>query len=242
MGDLCAGIRIAGVCWLIAFGIGVIAIPGAMADLKVYDHFDADDIDPSWTVTMDLVTGWTYEVASSWLTVSQILFDQMHGDWSTVALTQEFAPLGDLTVNLDLAWDSAGSNTAMQNISLGLYDTNDDNVIWAIYHDAWSANRGRVTAIIDESIYDGPNNLPHSGTGSFVIARTDGFVSISWEGDEVLTGTTEAPIDRLELRFQAGAWPTATFGELAVDLISCEGEETTPVAGSTWGNIKALFR
>jgi hypothetical protein len=181
-------------------------------------------------------------VASSWLTVSEILFEEMHGDWSTVSLAQEFDPLDDFTVHLDLAWDSGESNRAMQNLTLVLYDLKDEYVIFASYHDAWDANVGRVTTIIGESVYNGPNNLPHSGTGSFEIVRAKGLVSIFWDDVEVQTGTMESPIKRLEIRFQVGAWPTATFGELSVDLVSCEGKEATPTQNSAWGRVKTLYR
>jgi len=57
--------RPATTCWLLAGFFFLFAIPPAGAVVKVNDHFDAGELDPSWNITLDLATGWTYEVASS---------------------------------------------------------------------------------------------------------------------------------------------------------------------------------
>lgn len=217
-----------------------VAAPAALAVVTVYDHFDAGVLDSVWTVTLDRVDSWTYNIALSNLTVTEIEYDSLHGEWSSVYLSQEFEALDDLNVDFSVGWDSEGVRSAMQNVMVVLVDTTGNNIILASYHDAWDQNVGRVTAIIDGSVYDGPNNLPHNGQGTFAIQRTDSAVTIDWNGSEILTGTVTTPIDRLEVRFMVGAWPTATFGELSVDLISCEGTIHVPVRNTTWGRIKTI--
>jgi hypothetical protein len=155
-------------------------------------------------------------------------------------LSQDFEGLDDFNALFTVGWDSDDKNSAMQNVSLALRDTTGETVIWASYHDAWLANRGRVTVIVDGTVYDGPNNLAHSGTGTFEIQRNAGMVTVLWNGGEVLTGFFDNPVASLDLRFQVGAWPAATFGELSVDLISCEGTIHVPVKTTTWGRIKAM--
>ena len=214
--------------------------PAVNAETVVYDHFDAAELDSAWTVSFDRVQGWTYSLSLSSLFVSDIEYDSLHGGWSSVILSQDFDSLADLSVLLTLGWESNGVNSAMQNVMMTLRDTTGDDIIWALYHDAWDQNRGRISAGIGETMYSGPNNLPHAGQGTIEIERNAGTVTIYWEGVEIFAGTVNTPIDRLELWFMVGAWPTATFGELSVDLISCEGTVHTPVRKTTWGSIRAM--
>jgi hypothetical protein len=221
--------------------VATVSVLLARADTVVYDHFDAAELDNAWTVTLDRVTDWTYDISLSNIFVSDIQYDSLHGDWSRVILSQDFDELGDLTVTFSLGWDNEDQGGAMQNIYVMLYDSTGSYVLWASYHDAWLHNAGRISAGIGESIYSGPNNLPSAGQGTFEIQRVDSTATIYWESGQIITGKIKTPVVRLELRFDVGAWPGATFGVLSVDLISCEGTEYTPAENSTWGRIKAIY-
>ncbi len=217
------------------------ATTGAVAETVVYDHFDDAVLNPAWEITFEDASGWTYELASSNLNVTDIA-EEVTDTWSHVYLTQDFERLGDFDVLCNFGWDSEGSNAAMQTFMVALRDTNDVYVAWASYHDAWAQSRGEIMAKAGvETWNQGPNSLPHSGQGNLGIQRLGNVVTVSWKGSPVLTGSADTPVNMLELRFSSGEWPSAFFGSFSVDLVSCEGEAWTPAGRSSWSHVKALY-
>jgi len=232
------------ICLALLALIAGMGISGARAEIFLDEEFDGDTLDPAWEITFEEATGWTYEVANNWLTVTDVGFDTYHGEWSRVCLSREFVWVDDFELGCPIGWDSEETARAMQTFTIILRDKNDVVVASASYHDAWDQSRGHISARAgDEMYYPPPNMLPHSGEGTFTFRRIDGVVTIDWNDSQILTGVAADPVNRVELWFMSGAWPTAVFGSLSVNAVLFEAQIwPTSAELASWGGVKVQYR
>jgi len=218
----------------------VLLAPGACLGASVLsDDFDDGVLDEAWAVTYDRnAVGWDYTESDSLLDVSNILTGSVgtakaDSSWAIVALTQSFDPITDFDLIWTFGWNCEGSIEAMQKVRLRLY-SGDDLVTNCSYNDPWIAHTGqqdvRIGATEDVFYQSGPDSGPDSGMSTLAIVRSDDVMTISWDGVDLLTGASTAPVDRVEISFwywavNLGYRPPSFFGSEAVNLIAIEAPE-----------------
>ena len=95
-------------------GICLVCVEADGATTAVYDHFDNGVLDPAWSVSYQLSTGWSYTESGTNLTAADItptvVFSSTYGPAGTVTLSRTFAPLADFAVDFDFSWMSEGKD------------------------------------------------------------------------------------------------------------------------------------
>jgi len=206
--------------------------------IVVSDDFDNGVLSQNWAIGLPRnCHGWEYTESGTVLSVSDIWPDrvttpELDAAWSIVSLSRSFEPIVDFEIDWDFAWDSEGDNRAMQKVRLRLYSGND-LVANCSYNDPWIAHSGqkdvRIGPLEDVFYKSGPGSMPHFGIASLDIVRLDDVMTISWDGEEILTGASTAPVDRVELSFWYWSETTAKgissfFGTEYVDLIVIDAQ------------------
>jgi len=192
-------------------------------DNIIYDDFNDQVLDANWQVTLDGVTNWSYQESASELVISDITAaakDQVV--W--VKLSRDIAPLDDFSLDFNIAWDSAGSSTAMQRLGMRMWDGNGNQVLRVEYIDDWIDWSGARRAFIGTAYtYPAVNNsLPLAGAANISVSRVNGDVSILWNGSAMLSGVDATPITRVELYAAAYDYSVrpSLFGSESIDLIN----------------------
>jgi hypothetical protein len=214
----------------VIFFMSIGALP-ACADL-IYDDFDDGILDSAWEVSFDNVSSWTYVETGSALVVTDIISET--DGWATVTLTQNCDPLSDFWIDFDFSWDSEGSNKAMQQIILSLFDSNGEKFASVGYIDAWVYQRGeKYAAIGNDTFASGYNTLPFAGSVNTDITRQDGTMNILWDDINLLSGTSSVSLSSVSLAFSY--YPLSgrsIFGTESVDLIADPPPIPTPEPGT----------
>ena len=217
---------------LLMFGAAGIASPV----IVISDHFDDGTLDPAWSINFYQATGWSYTESGTTLNVTDIAATEP--GWAFVSLKQDFTPLSDFNIDFWFSWDSEGSTRAMQNVLVQVYGQTDK--IAAGYSDGWIPNYGaKYGEIGSTSIDTGPDSLPGSGSALVNISRTGNVIDILWDGDLLLSGTSDDLVSRVALAFSYRVYDeggiTSFFGNEAIDFINVEGTiVTTPLSGWVW--------
>ena len=215
----------------VILGVGF-AYADAHAITTVNDHFNNGKLDPTWSVSFQNSAGWSYTESGTDLTVADITPTVInHGDggtWARVILSQTFTPLADFNVDFDFSWNSEGSPSPMQSVSIKLYDGNQ--IALAEYFDAWVQSRGEKVAIAGGNIfYSGYNTLPFEGTASVDISRVGNSINVLWDDAVLVSGTSESPLSRVDLEFRYYAYDgwagTSFFGSESIDLVKIKGDK-----------------
>jgi hypothetical protein len=199
------------------------------------DHFDDGVLDPSWNVSLQDATSWTFAESGTNLTVSDIAPAVINpgngGTWAIVTLTQSIPAVDAFHLVIDFSWDSkddAGINTsrAMQFIELRLLDPLDHVFGRVAMADGWIALTGSKAAYFDSGFSDsGSGSLPLAGAATVTIDRAAGDVDVLWNGSAFFSGSAPNQLSRVELRFGYYAYSPgggSVFGNLAVDQLKIE--------------------
>lgn len=207
----------------------------AQAITAVYDHFNDGGLDPAWSITFqDNATGWTYAESGTNLEVTDIVPNVVYpmdgASWAIVKLSQTFTPLTDFNVDFDISWDSEGRMQAMQELLIRLYDSGGSLISLAGYGDAWVGNSGGKTGMAGANHFSsGQGTLPLTGSASIDISRVSSNVDVLWDSVGLVSGTSTAPISRVDLEFYYYAYSGgggSFFGNESIDLVNVEG---TPI-------------
>lgn len=185
----------------------------------VYDHFNDGVLDSAWQVSFENTTGWTYQESGTNLTVTNIAGSG--SGWRKAFIKQNFAAAGNFSVSCAVSWDSVHEYSDIQTLALSLY-SGGQSAINASYHDAWAGETGEKGATIGGSMYGtGMGTLPFAGSALIEIERENGFVTVSWDGSVLLTGTSSSAIDQIGLEFWQDGY---SFSSLSVDYVSAVPE------------------
>ncbi len=210
----------------------------AQAVTVLVDDFDNGVLDPAWSVTVQDAVGWTYSESGTNLTVTDIQDITDDVDYGKVKLSQSFTPLTDFHVDFDFSWITA--ITDVHDIRIHLYDTDDNLIVNAGFHDPWSKYQGgKLARVIGETQYwDGFFGNTGSdrliGSTSVDISRVGNNIDISYDSLSLTSGTHATPLGRVDIEFwywyaeASGGWPAATFGSESVDLVSVSGTAAVP--------------
>ncbi len=218
------------------------AILHVNAGTVLHDDFDDNALDPAWTVTFPDSNGWTFSESGTQLTVTDIdpaiINPGGGGTWAKVVLSQSFTSLSDFHVDLDFSWDSAGSLRAMQALYFRLFDADDTEIAVVGYGDAWIAQSGeRFGRVGANNANSGFNSLPFGDTATVDISRVNDDIDIIWDGGNLVSGTSDAALGRIDMEFwfyAAAVFPPPFFGTESVDLISVSGTEAAVPEPSTY--------
>ena len=203
----------------------------AKAAVIIYDDFDNNFLDQSWSVEFQNAAGWNYTEAGTNLTVTDInptvINTESHGTWAKVSLSSSFTALTDFHVNFDFSWDSEKSNDAMQYFIIKLYDVSDNYLSGAGFVDAWVQETGQQYAYVGGTTYSsGYGSLGLSGSATVDILREgDYIIDILWNDSSILSGTDADPLGSIKMEFGYYAfndYATSFFGSGAVNLVSVE--------------------
>lgn len=209
---------------------------GASPITAVFDDFDDGALSPAWTVGLENATGWTFVETGSLLTVTDIAATVINsgngGTSARVILSQSFTPLTDFTAAAQVAWDSAGSLSAMQAVGMHLFDSTNTLVAGVEYVDGWVGYAGaRLRAFGSVRSHSGAGSLPLEGTAALGISRVGSAIDVSWDGATLAIGASSAPVERVDLVFwhygYDGPQGVSFFGTESIDSVSIEG---TPIA------------
>jgi hypothetical protein len=209
---------------------------GASPITVVFDDFDDGALAPAWTVGLENATGWTFVETGSLLTVTDIAATVINsgngGTSARVILSQSFTPLSDFTAAAQVAWDSAGSLSAMQAVGIHLFDSANTLVAGVEYGDGWVGYAGaRVWAFGSVRSHSGAGSLPLAGTAALGISRVGSTIDFTWDASTLFTHTSTAAIDRVDLIFwhygYDGPQGVSFFATESIDSVSIEG---TPIA------------
>lgn len=196
-----------------------LSITPVQADI-LYDHFDGTSLDSAWSITTVNVSGSSYNISDSKLTVTSIQPTDVN-NWAYVKFSQSFNDLsGTMSFDFDFSWDSGNSSNAIVRAFLYLYDNN--NVVTQVgYVDGWLASYGTMYAKAGNSIYYDPTKpLPSSGTASVDILLTNGNIDILWDDDKLISGTLNSSIDKAVLEFSYKNYTNSYLGTVSVDLVA----------------------
>jgi hypothetical protein len=198
----------------------------AHAGTLLYDHFDDGVLDPAWNISFINASGWDFNESGTELTVTDIT-PINNNQWSSVILSQTMDALNTFQVDFDFSWNSEGSTRAIQNIYVALYDDNDNIIAKAGYIDLWKDENGIQFARVQGSSYKSPFDiLDPDGSASVDILQTDGILDILWNGNSLLSGSSNASLSQIDLFFEFYAYdpfstgPWTFFGSESVDLIA----------------------
>lgn len=195
----------------------------------VYDHFNNGQLDPAWEVVFQNANGWSYMESGTTLSVYDIAPLNSSENYSDVFLRQDFSAPGDFEIKSGLLWDSESTYTTLQNLSVRAY-SGDKIVAEGGYTDGWIAWNGGKFAKIEDPLYtyDSPEDtLPFSGSAEITLERTNGFVSVLWNDQVMLTGYSDSVVDKLEIQFEKDNYPGGNFGVLSVDYVTAVPEPAT---------------
>jgi hypothetical protein len=205
----------------------------AQAGIVFSDHFTSPSLDSAWTTTFSNATGWNYSVPSASgtdLVVTDIFGvppQLSGGNYGIVSLARSFGPITDFQLQFDFAWDSGDTLRAMQYVEVSLYDANSILIVSSGYRDAWVASRGSTGATIGGTVLPFvADTMPLAGSASVSIERYGSAASVSWNGQQILSGSTATPVVSARLSFgffnypgEGPFNPSSTFGSESVDLI-----------------------
>jgi hypothetical protein len=233
---------------LVALLVATIWSAPVSAGIVFSDHFTTSTLDPAWNVTLENATGWNYTTPSpsgTHLVVDDILGEQGNNTYGVVNLARSFQPLNDFQLRFDFSWDSAGRIDAMQWLYVRLLDANGLTVAYAGYQDAWYDSTGsRDVSAGSSSVGSQFNSLPLSDTASVEIERVGTAITIDWNGQQIVSGISAAPVTQVQLLFfsynySSGA-VSSTFGSESVDLVSLSAPGSAAVPEPTSCAIWAL--
>ena len=200
------------------FGLmaAVIFFATFQASADVFDHFNDGLLDPAWEITFENATGWTYTESGTELVVDDI--EMITGPPNGVILKQDFLAPGNFKVKSALSWDSNDMSSVLQTIGVRVY-SGDVLAVQGGYTDPMLGGAGRRYARIEypNYTYDGGYE-GYSGTAEITLKRVDGFVSVLWNDQVMLTGYSDLAIDKVGLFF--GGEYSYDFGALSVDYVS----------------------
>jgi hypothetical protein len=195
---------------------------GAYQAEGVYDHFNDGVLDSAWQVSYENATGWTYQESGTNIKVTNVAGSG--SDWHHAYIKQNFAAAGDFSLNCAISWDSIHGYSDIQTLGIHLYSSGR-SAINAGYHDAWVGEGGEKGTTIEGSVYGtGMNTLPFAGNALIEIERENGFVTVSWDGGVLLTGTSSSIIDQVGIEFCRNGYD---FSSLSVDYVSAVPEPGT---------------
>jgi hypothetical protein len=193
----------------------------------VNDHFNNNSLDPAWNVAYDNASGWTYSESGTNLSVTGIATINSSVESSSVRVWQNFSAPGDFEIKSGISWDSGSTYNSMQWLVVKACSSN--TAFQDGYVDYWVSHSGQKVARIGDSLmYDsGMDTLPLAGSAEITMKRTNGFVSILWNNDVILSGSSSITIDKLELLFLKSNYPDGNFGTLSVDYVNAVPEPAT---------------
>lgn len=207
--------------FLAAVLLSLFTFQPVQAGTILYDHFDKDTLYSEWSVSLKDAASFSYTVADSKLTVTDIT-PTANNTWAYVSLSQDFDALNDFIFDFDFSWDSENSTKAYQQIYLSLY--NDNTLVAKVgYRDAWYASYGKGFAQIGASSSKS-GTLLGTGSASVDILRADGQIDILWDDIKIFSGASDLSVNRAVLEFSYYPYVDGTkigiFGSLAVDLVA----------------------
>lgn len=208
-------------------------------DTILYDHFDDNMLDPSWSVNLEDALDASYVESGTELTVTDIDSEFIDTGspgsdtpWGILRFSQMCQALGDFHVDLNISWDSEGSNAAMQQVYVQLCTSDGDIIAYGGYRDPWVGFRGIYLAFAGNNGWEWDGyRLPLSGSSTIEIERINGLVSVYWDGNLLIDGSSTHPVERIDICFShysySGEYGTSFFATETVDLINVEGESWT---------------
>jgi hypothetical protein len=201
----------------------VVLFATCQASAAVFDHFNNGQLDPAWGVTFQNATGWSYTESGTELVVSDI--EMVTGPPNGVTLKRDFFAPGDFEIKSGLSWDSLSSSSTIQTIDVRVY-SGGALAVQGGYTDPmlYSAGRryGRIEGL--KYIYDGGYQA-YSGTAGITLKRVNGFVSVLWNDNVILSAYSDLPIDKVGLFF--GGEYSYDYGKLSVDYVTAVPEPAT---------------
>ncbi len=202
----------------------LIGIAGMVnAAVIVHDDFDNSILEPSWDVSFENATGFTYSETGSGLTVSDIL-SSGENQWNRISLSQSFDAISDYNIDFGFSW--VEEDNAMQNLFLKLYTNGGTELVTSVgFYDAWVATNGKMSATVSTNGTNLPSNLGLEGSALVNLNRQQDTVSIMWNQIELLTAENADPIDKVAIVFDYYDYSGGSaFGSETVDLIHVEGD------------------
>lgn len=226
--------RVSSLAFLVCTACAFSAIAEASTITPVSDQFDDGTLSTAWSVGFENATGWTFAETGGALTVTDIVPTVTNagsgGTMARVLLSQTFTPLADFTASCAVAWDSEGSVNAMQGVGIMLYDGSGANVAGVDYCDGWVGYRGtRRWFFNGNATNQGHSQLPLSGTAGLGISRVGSDITVSWGGAPLATGSSSAPIERVDLVFWYYAYDNAIYG---TSFFANEAIDSVTITGS----------
>lgn len=177
--------------------------PGEFAGEPVLsDDFDSDTLDSGWSVELENLREWTREEGAARLGVASV--EAAESGAALIRFARRLPPAGDFRAQCRLGWEGE-SPLCIQSAGLQLVGPARETIAYAYYTDGWIAARGgrsaRVGADEVSAVYavTGGDTLPDRGEALVTIERRDGFVSIWWNGEEMLRGESDLPLAEVHL-------------------------------------------
>jgi hypothetical protein len=204
------------------------------AKIEVYDHFDNGSLDPAWNVTWHNASSWTYTESGTNLTVTDISpADPTSNSPFWVTLDQSFNPVDDFNIDFDFSWTQQDGYET-EYLFLEGFGSDGKRLFSFGYHDPQYATTptenpwGRT--FYTDTASAGWWGIEQYGSGSstFNVSRTDGFVTVFNEDQQIHAGVLEIPLASLSLyisRAYNPDWnPPSYMDSVSVDKIHLTGE------------------
>lgn len=207
----------------------VAAVADPSYPLVLSEPFDGTTLDPAWDVSIGggEATSWSHSLTDGKLVVTDVNDVTLNdGQSGIVTLTQDFLPVTNFTAQMRFSYGSEGGDTAMQKLLLYLQDESGNDVAVVGLNDGWIGYAGQQYAKIGGLSYaSGRDSLPADSNGfiDLLISRHGEQVTIQWNGDTILTGTSADVLSRARLEFQYYAYPNSIFGTGTVDFLTISG-------------------
>ncbi len=214
-------------CLLLTIGIGYSMLLPAHSQMVTVlrDDFEDGVVHPDWVVsTTNTVNPFFMEQGGS-LQVITIPPKQVGAnEWCTLQFSRSIQPVSDFDASFEIGWDSNGALSAMQRLIVVLYNPLGSAVATAGYYDGNVDLPGRFYAEAGGGggTYEA---LPHAGTSSIRIARTNDALTVSFDSDLKLTANVKSPVVRVGILFAHWTYSGgSTFGRLSVRDVNVAGK------------------
>lgn len=221
----------------------------SQADVVLLDDFDGENLNTTvWRELAQNASGLDENVSGGKLVVEDIndpwvINREGGGTWALVTLfSQAFdPPLSDFNSEFQFSWSSDDPDTgvqsvqAMQGIYIAAYDTEAAQITRAGYHDSWVSYPGGKAGKIrgEDEINVAQHRLESSGSATINISRTGDEVVVSWDGEPLMSGTNDKPLQSIGILFYYYAYDgvggPSFFGTESVDLVRVEDDVQTTV-------------
>lgn len=230
-----SGLTLCAHLFCLVFLVMSVLISPVQADVvALSDDFNGSAINAAWDKSFVGMkeTDWQYSLSNPNLVVTNIVDRSVNKNGSIVTLSQSFDPLTDFNIDLDFSWDLRQGKkkikNAVQNFYVNLYDT-DNNLISSVgYKDSSITKTGYNVANIAGKSYTSKVS-DSNGKESINLLRQDDTLSVLWNDNNILSGTSTGNLGRVDISFSHSKKRnnngSSYFGAESVNFIHITGNE-----------------